>query len=449
MDVSGKKVTLVGMGKTSLALARLLKHLGAEPFVTECRFKNDCGSIVIEFETEGIHFEIGGHTIESIRDTTLIIPSPGVPPNIPLLKDALRSGITMISELEFAARYSTSNIIAVTGTNGKTTTTELITHLLRVCGIDVALAGNNENPFSSIVMQEKQPDNVVLEISSYQLELVETFRPNVAVVLNLSNDHLGRHSTMENYAKTKARIFRKQDVSDTAIINAEDPLVLAMKPKNAGNHLNFGWSPNTDVTLQGKDFVVNRGIIANRNDSPLPGKHNTENILAALAVMSTFDVDWSKVQEGLKTFCGVEHRIEKVTEIDNVPYYNDSKSTNLESLKVALESFEGRILLIAGGQGKGGDYSVLSNTIKSRVKHVIAIGADAEIIRAAWNSQAKISIAHTMKDAVEIANNESQFGDTVLLSPACASFDMYDNFEERGADFKQCIRDLLATEAKI
>jgi len=446
MDVAGKKVTLVGMGRTSVALARLLRHLGAEPFVTECRLRDDCADFVELFENEGVSFECGGHTRAALCDTSLVIPSPGVPPNIPMLKDALDSGLAMMGELEFASRFSCSKIIAVTGTNGKTTTTELIAHLFGACGLDAVLAGNNEHPFSSVVMREVQPDFVILEVSSYQLELVDQFRPYVAAILNITSDHLGRHGTMENYAATKARIFARQQGDDVAIINEGAALAASMADAMRGRVVRFGLSGVADVLLADDDLIVCGEVVAQRSESPLPGRHNTENILAALAVMSTFDIDWSKVREGLKSFAGVEHRIEKVAELDGAAYYNDSKSTNLDSLRVALESFDGGILLIAGGEGKGGDYSVLSELIQERVKMVVAIGADADAICAAWGDCAPTSTADGMEAAVEKAHEAALPGDVVLLSPACASFDMYVSFEERGADFKRCVRAIAVRE---
>lgn len=447
MDVAGKKVTLVGMGKTSIALARLLKHLGANPFVTECRLRDDCAEFAGLFESQGVPFEYGGHTDAALLDTHLVIPSPGVPPNIPMLKEALDAGLTMMSELEFAFRFSTSKLVAITGTNGKTTTTELLAHLFISCGLDAVLAGNNESPFSSVVTGDAQPDYVILEVSSYQLELVDQFRPYVASVLNISNDHLGRHGTMESYSATKARIFARQHGDDIAILNTDNAVVSSMADSISGNIVRFGTSGDADVVLDGDNLLVQGQVVARRSDSPMPGRHNTENILAALAVMSVFDVDWSKVCEELKTFGGVEHRIEKVADLNGVSYYNDSKSTNLDSLKVALESFDRSILLIAGGEGKGDDYSVLSELIQSRVKQIVAIGADADAICAAWGEYAQTCIVDSMDAAVAKVHEAARPTDVVLLSPACASFDMYTNFEERGADFKRCVR--MITSNKV
>ena len=444
MDVSGKKVTLIGMGRTSMALARLLKKLGAQPFVTECKLRSDCSSFVAALEAEQIPFECGLHTNEAIQGSSLIIPSPGVPPNIPLLRDAIQSGLPMMSELEFVAGHCTSTLIAVTGTNGKTTTTELIAHLIRSCGKDVALAGNNNNPFSTIPLMDAQPDYVVLEISSYQLELVDQFRPHIAAVLNVTNDHLARHGTIKNYADTKARIFARQDESDFAILNDDDPLVSGMSQKLQSQVLRFGTSDETDIHLSNHELIVQGKSIAARADSPLPGQHNTKNILAALAVITPLDLDPALIREGLRTFTGVEHRIEAVTNYGGVEYFNDSKSTNLDSLKVALESFDDNIVLIAGGEGKGGDYTELSGLIRTRVKLVVAIGADAELIRQAWGSCTMTILAEDMMSAVQKARDAAKEGDIILLSPACASFDMYANFEDRGRDLKRCVRDLTA-----
>jgi len=448
MDIAGKKVVLIGMGKTSFALARLLKHLGGVPFVSEVKPREECVELIELFEAEGIAFECGGHTEEALRDAHLVIPSPGVPPGIPFLRAAVESGLPLMSELEFASRFSTSTLIAVTGTNGKTTTTELIAHLFKATGLNVQLAGNNECPFSAVAMQDKQPDYVILEVSSYQLELVDRFRPYVAVVLNVSNDHLMRHGTMENYAAGKAKIFSDQQEGNIAIVNADDPLTAKMGEKVPGRLIRFGMSSEAEMRFEKGRFMLDGDVVAERSDSALRGRHNTENILAAVAVLSSVGVKSDCIQEGLRTFTGVEHRIELTRELEGVRYFNDSKATNLDSLRVALECFEEPVVLIAGGEGKGSDYGSLANTIKAHVKHIVALGKDAPAIEAAWSTIVPVKRVSSMRDAVSRSRELASAGDSVLLSPACASFDMYSDFEERGKDFKRCVMDLAPAQSK-
>jgi UDP-N-acetylmuramoylalanine--D-glutamate ligase len=444
MDVSGKKVCIVGMGETSLALVKLLLHHGAQPFVTEFKSHEEVIQSANELDSFGVAYECGGHSNTALTNAKLMIPSPGVSPEISLIQSARNAGIPIMSEIEFASRYCQSKIVAVTGTNGKTTTTELIAHVMRTCGLDVALCGNNETPFSMVVAQKQQPEYVVIEVSSYQLDLVSSFAPNIGVVLNLTNDHLQRHKTMENYAATKARLFAAQKGTDTAILNADDDWVKDMEARLKSRVLKFSQcNPKESVCCIENDLLVEDVIVAQRSYSPLPGEHNTENILATLGVMSVLDADCSAMLDGLKSFSGVEHRIEHVAEFDDVVYYNDSKSTNLDSLKVALESFDAPIILIAGGDGKGSDYSLLNTLIEQRVKHLVAIGTDAPIIINSWVECTKTSSANSMLDAVRRAHSQAEAGDVILLSPACASFDMYSNFEERGQEYKACVHTIL------
>ncbi len=444
MDVSGQKVCIVGMGETSLALVKLLLQHGAQPFVTEFKPHEEVIHSTNELDSLGVAYECGGHSNTALTNAKLIIPSPGVSPEISVIQSAQNTGIPIMSEIEFASRYCQSKIVAVTGTNGKTTTTELIAHVMRTCGLDVGLCGNNETPLSKVVAQKQQPEYVVIEVSSYQLDLVSSFAPNIGVVLNLTNDHLQRHKTMENYAATKARLFAAQKDTDTAILNADDDWVKDMGAGLKSRVLKFSQcNPKESVCCIENDLLVEDVIVAQRSDSPLPGEHNTENILATLAVMSVLDADCSAMLDGLKSFSGVEHRIEHVVEYDGVVYYNDSKSTNLDSLKVALESFDDPIILIAGGDGKGSDYSFLNTLIEQRVKHLVAIGTDAPIMMNSWGGCTKTSSADSMLDAVRRAHSQAEAGDVILLSPACASFDMYSNFEERGQEYKACVHTIL------
>lgn len=451
MDVKNKKVTVVGIGRTSMALIRLLLREGAMPYVTDASKAAALQPMREQLEELGVPYECGGHSSSAFEDTALVIPSPGVPPSIEPIGRAVEAGAACISEMEFAFPYCRSKIIAVTGTNGKTTTTELIRHMIYACGHTVLLAGNNDLPFSEAVMVEPAPEFIVLEVSSYQLELIETFHPWIGVLLNLSEDHLARHGTMEEYASAKANLFAHQGPGEIAIVNADDPLCSGFAQRRAGtcglvlvpvHRFSVSQRLETGLWLDGDTIRNGDTAIAERGDVHLPGRHNLENVLAALAVMSMGDFRWDKVLEGLRCFEGVEHRLERVASIDGVDYINDSKSTNLDSLKAALESFDGPLVLIAGGRGKGSDYASLRGPVAQRVSTLITMGEDAPLIEDALAGEVPALRAADMADAVAKAAQAAPAGGVVLLSPGCASFDMYSNFEERGRDFKRAVGEL-------
>lgn len=446
MELNGKHVTVIGMGKTALALVKLLLQHGAIPFVSESAAEDQIPEPIAALISLGVAFECGGHTDVALAQAQLVVPSPGVPYDIPLIAQANERGIPVCSELELASPFLQGTIIAVTGTNGKTTTTELIAHLLRTAEESVALAGNNARPCSELAALDEHPDYVVLEVSSYQLEGIQEFRPDISVVLNVSNDHLGRHKSMEQYAACKARLMMNQTGADTAVLNFDDEIVRAMGEVTHAPIVSFGIDPGCAVTIVQDDIRLNGEHIARRSDSPLPGKHNTLNVLAAVGVATALELDSRTIQHGLQHFSGVEHRIERVDVLNGVTYYNDSKATNLDSLRVALESFEVPIVLIAGGEGKGSDYGEIIDVIAGHVKSAVVIGTDAALIESSWSTTVPVIRAASMDSAVQLASQQAASGDVVLLSPACASFDMYANFEERGSDFKRSVRALVNHE---
>lgn len=441
MDVRGKKVVVVGLGKTAVALARLLLSQGANPFVTERNEGPKFGPLVAELEKLEVDCELGGHSETAFDGASLVIPSPGVPPGLDVIERARDGGADVIGEMEFASRFCNSRILAVTGTNGKTTTTELLRALVDAAGRTVALAGNNALPLSGALMLEPPPEFVVLEVSSYQLELARNFRPHVAAVLNVSPDHLARHGSVQNYADVKARIFANQAKSDAAVVNADDPAVKKMADRLKGRVVPFSQNAPLEngVWTDGKDIYAAATPVAAVSDIRLRGAHNVQNALCALAMTYAVALDWPPVVEGLRKFRGVEHRIELIAKHNGVEWYNDSKSTNIDSLRVALESFNEPVVLIAGGQGKGADYRVLRGLIAARAKRIITVGEDAEKIEPAFGDVVPADRAADMDDAVRKAGAAARPGDVVLLSPACASFDMFDNFEHRGRVFKSCV----------
>lgn len=445
----GQNAVVVGMGRSAVGAAKLLMSRGVTPFVTDCKDDPSLSQYRRELETLGVAYEVGGHTDRAFNADFAVI-SPGVPADLTPLTRMRARGLPVIGELELGARFCASKILAVTGTNGKTTTTEVLRSLVAASGHSVALAGNNDTPFSLIALQNPAPEYVVLEISSYQLETVFEFHPWIAAVLNVTPDHLGRHKTMEEYAATKARIFARQGLGDAAVINLDDPWCARMAVPESVRRIGFSlreWS--VDGLWVSRDRIREGDLeVASLSDNPLPGRHNLANALAALTMIRAGGFDWDKALAALRSFRGVEHRIEYVAERGGVAYYNDSKSTNIDSLRVALESFDRPLILIAGGRGKGSDYRVLRDLVAACVKRMVTLGEDAALLEAAFGDVTVVERARDMRDAVQRAGRAASPGDAVLLSPACASFDMYQNFEERGRDFKECVRRFLEKNAR-
>lgn len=442
-------MTVVGMGRTAMGLVRLLCAKEARPCISEIADGPHLEPFKDELAERGVAFECGGHRDAAFEGASLVIPSPGVSPQIEPIRRAVASGIPITSEIEFAYAYCPCPILAVTGTNGKTTTTELLRDLIAGCGSSVLLAGNNALPFSEAVLEDPAPDYMVLEVSSYQLELIERFRPWIGAVLNVTPDHLSRHHTLEAYSAVKQRLFMNLGANDHAVFNAGDERVRAMAPSQTagpGEDLPTEWAFSVEGRLESGVWVDDCEIrygderIANTADIALLGKHNLENALAALAMMRAGGFAWADVTRGLAQFRGIEHRIEHVATIDGADFYNDSKSTNFASMKAALESFSRPVVLIAGGRGKGDDFSLVEPAITEGVTTLIAIGEEARNLRKALHGKIKTKGAKDMKDAVLKAAGAIRRGDVVLLSPGCASFDMYDSFEERGRVFKECVK---------
>jgi len=433
------------MGRTALALARLLTREGAEPFVTELQGEAALGEAPAALDRLGAAWECGGHSEHALTGAALVVPSPGVPLLSPLLQKARASGIPVMSEMELAWPFTRARILAVTGTNGKTTTTELIRALIESCGHTVLLAGNNDTPLSAAVMVEPAPAYIVLEVSSFQLEFAETFRPWLAALLNVTPDHLDWHGGMDGYTAAKRRLFARQSTGDTAVLNDDDAVAASLDVPPEASVWRFSLERPEDRGLWVKGGGIFHGgrQVARTADTRLPGRHNLQNVLAALCMMRAGQFAWDRVLAGLREFKGVEHRIEFVTEEGGIAFYNDSKSTNIDSLKVALESFERPLVLVAGGRGKGADYRVLRPLVAQHVKVLITLGEDAPLLEAAFGDLVPARRATDMGEAVAAARNAAETGDIVLLSPACASFDMFDNFEQRGRVFKACVRELV------
>lgn len=446
-SLSGKKVTVVGMGLSGVAAARLLSAEGARVAITDDRAESDLENAMRRLEGLDVDFHLGGIDSELLFCSDLAVISPGVPSGLSPLDLARKAGVEVISEIELASSLCEAPIIAVTGTNGKTTTTALIHRVADRAGLKAALAGNNEIPFSDVV-RENTVDVVALEVSSFQLENIKDFRPMVGAVLNVSPDHLDRYRGMDDYVAAKARLFSNQAEGDFAVLNRDDPTVAAMARDVKSEVLWFSTREEVQqgAFLRGTTLVAKfKGAeteVMDIDDIPLIGWHNVENTLAAIAATLPLELSLDCYREAVADFPRIEHRLEKVRELDGVLYINDSKATNVGALERSLESFTSPIILIAGGRGKKGGYRTLRRLVETRVKAMITIGEDAPAIEEALGDLVPTQRAETLPDAVGIAAAKAEPGDCVLLAPACASFDMFKSYAHRGEVFKEAVETL-------
>lgn len=447
-----KYVTVIGLGRTGAAVARRLRDLGERVLITEVLEAGKIDSTLLaEMEALGIDLELGEHSTRWVKESKLIVVSPGVHLDIPALVEAKKLEVPIISEIELAFQLLHKPLIAVTGTNGKTTTTTLIGEIFKNAGKRVAVAGNIGYPLISV--DDFKLDLIVAEISSYQLESVVTFKPWISIILNITEDHLERHRTMEEYESLKGRIFLNQDREDFFIYNTDDSRVAELArlartkliPFSQRKILKEGVCVKNGKIISlmaGKEFSICKA-----NEIRIKGEHNLENSLAAIAAAFLCGVSPKVISKTLREFRGVEHRIEYVAEIDGVIFINDSKGTNPRATITALKTFRQqntRIILIAGGKDKGGDLEEFLGVVKDSVKEVVLIGEATERFREALGLSGFFNIhcAGSISEAVNKAFKLASSGDILLLSPACASFDMFKNFEERGQAFKQAVRNL-------
>jgi UDP-N-acetylmuramoylalanine--D-glutamate ligase len=446
-ELRGKRVLVVGLARTGVATALFCAARGAIVTATDTRTEKEFGETLAPLRAAGIKIELGVHRENTFLDQDLIVPSPGVPADAPLLQAARAKGVTIWSEIELAGRFLRGRLIGITGSNGKTTTTSLIEHILRSAGFPTILAGNIGTPLISCVEQSIDQTITVAELSSFQLELIESFRPNISVFLNLTPDHLDRHRTLESYGCAKARIFENQTEVDFAVLNADDPATTPYAPTKPQVY----WFSRKQRVAQGafvrENEVIfrqagNEGVVLKLQDIPLDGAHNLENVLAAVAATRLAGADAASIANGVRSFAGVEHRLEFVAEIAGVRYYNDSKATNVDAAVKALDSFPGRILILLGGKDKGSDYTVLQKPLRDKAILALLIGAAADKIETQIAGSVAIERAGTIERAVEIASHAARPGDLVLLAPACASFDQFQNYEHRGRVFKDLVHQL-------
>ncbi len=446
-ELRGKRVLVVGLARTGVATSLFCAARGAHVTATDTRAENEIGEALAPLRAAGVNLELGGHRENTFLEQDLIIPSPGVPADAPLLQTARAKGITIWSEVELADRFLHGRLIGITGSNGKTTTTSLIEHILRNAGFSTILAGNIGTPLIARVEHTGDDSITVVELSSFQLALIETFRANISVFLNLTADHLDRHHTFEAYGHAKARIFENQTAADSAILNADDPATTPLAPTKP--HLY--WFSRKQRVAQGA-FVRENGIVFRHDgreeavlslkEIPLPGAHNVENVLAAVVATRLAGADAAAIAKGVRSFAGVEHRLEFVAEIGGVRYYNDSKATNVDATLKALDAFPGRILIVLGGKDKGSDYTLLQRPLREKAILALLIGAAADKIEKQITGSVAIERAGTIERAVEIASHAARPGDVVLLAPACASFDQFQNYEHRGRVFKELVHQL-------
>lgn len=447
-DIRDIPVTVIGAARSGVGVAKLLSSRGARVFVSDNGDATKLQHFLNELDRFTIPYETGEHS-EQVYDAELLVLSPGVPSDSPVVIEAQKRGIVVVSELEVASWFCHVPIIAVTGTNGKTTTTTLIGRMLHDGGRQHIVAGNIGDAFSNHAAQLNSNSLAVVEVSSFQLDHIVRFKPKVAIILNITPDHLNRYgNSMERYAASKARIFMNQDSHDLLIYNADDPVVTRLVQQSRSRTLPFSIKKafNEGAYLERQQLVVNldgkKRVVIDRSSMVLPGIHNVTNALAAILAVTAFGVDVEILRQTLSAFRGVEHRLEFVEEINGVRFVNDSKATNVESTWHALRSFDTPLVLLLGGRDKGNDYSHIEKLVKEKVKAIIAIGESAHTVEDHFKSIVKVVRAASMESAVNESLRLAQSGDTVLLSPSCASFDWFENYEHRGNVFKQCVRSL-------
>ncbi len=448
VELRGKRVLVVGLARTGVATALFCAARGARVTATDSLAAGELAEAAAKLGSAGVALELGGHRRESFLAADLIVPSPGVPFDQPDLLAARRNGVAVWSEIELAWRFLRGRLLAVTGSNGKTTTTALTGHILKTAGLPVLVGGNIGTPLYSLVVDSRDDSISVVEVSSFQLEAIVAFRPDVSVYLNLTPDHIDRHGSLDSYAAAKARIFENQKREDAAVMNADDSALARYAPSRPRV---YWFSRKKEVArgafVRGDDIVFCDGDaearLASRAEIPLRGQHNLENVLAAATAACLVGAAPRAIAEGVRTFPGVEHRLQFVAEIGGVQFYNDSKATNVDATEKALEAFPGNLLVILGGKDKGSDYAPLRPLLAERARRAFLIGAAADKIAAQIGGAVPLEQCGTLDRALHAAFEAAQPGDVVLLAPACASFDQFQNYEHRGRVFADLVRQLI------
>ncbi|HKQ88430.1 MAG TPA: UDP-N-acetylmuramoyl-L-alanine--D-glutamate ligase [Candidatus Acidoferrales bacterium] len=461
-ELRGKRILVVGLARTGVAAALFCSSRGARVTATDRKAEHELAETVVMLRAAGVALALGGHELANVCEQDFVVVSPGVPVNAPVLEEARKIGIPVWSEIELAWRFLRGKLIAITGSNGKTTTTSLVAHILKTAGIPTLVGGNIGVPLLSLVESSTDATVTVAEISSFQLENIDEFRPEIGVLLNLTPDHLDRHASFDEYAGAKMRMFENQNERDAAILNADDSEVTRRMP-NAPRVYWFSRKKRVaaGAFLLGEEIVFradgDETQLLRRSDITLRGEHNVENVLAASSAAFLVGAPIAGISAGVKTFPGVEHRLEFVGDVAGVQFYNDSKATNVDAAVKAIEAFPksqtsselGRLIVILGGKDKGSPYTPLRDPLAARARDVLLIGAATEKIAADLEGAAPLERAGTLDRAVQIAKNRAKVGDIVLLAPACASFDQFENYEQRGRIFKELVAKLSAQAAAM
>ncbi|MFQ5454645.1 MAG: UDP-N-acetylmuramoyl-L-alanine--D-glutamate ligase [Nitrospirota bacterium] len=449
MYLSGKKVLIVGLAKSGIASARFLSDNSALVTVTDIKGEGELREEIARLDGLDIRYRLGEHTESDFEDSDLIVVSPGVPSDIAPLLLAKEKGVKVISEIELAFRYLDIPIIAITGTNGKSTVTTLVGEIIKRMEMNIFVGGNLGRPISEAIIKENRYDLIVAEVSSFQLEGIEEFRPYIGVILNITPDHMDRYMGMDEYTDAKLRIFMNQDRDDYTVINADDPISERLMSSSIRSRIvSFSREKTLEegVYIEGDHIVSNLGgdtfPICKLDELKIRGLHNCENILAASAISLLWGCDRDLVREAVLGFSSLEHRMEFVREIKGVKFFNDSKGTNVGAVIKSLSSFSEPIILIAGGRDKGSDFKPLREIVSKKVKNLILIGEASAKMKDILSDCSDIDMADSLSDAVLRASGYAKEGDIVLLSPACASFDMFRDFEERGRIFKDIVNGL-------
>ncbi len=450
MELKGKKVTVLGLGRSGMAAAELLLKKGADVFLTEKQSTPEISEKAETIRKMGADVEIGQHSNEKALAGDVIVKSPGIPMESEIISMAFRKRIEVIDELELASRFMKGRIIAVTGSNGKSTTASIIQHILVSAGKKSVLCGNIGYPAAKAVMESPDSDYFVTEVSSYQLEALLSFKPFIAVLTNITPDHLERHGTVENYATAKSRIFMNQTDDEHAVFNGSDRRCVFAAEKSGAKKYRFGWTePETQGAFMDGDKMIlklegYKRLFMSSSETVLRGDHNTENIMAAVVASSLCGMNDKIIKKGICSFEGLEHRLEFVTDISGILFYNDSKATNEDSSVKSLKSFpeERNIVLVLGGRDKGSSYESLLNEVRKKVKRLVLIGENREKLENIFSGTTELISCGSMEEAVVRGSVGLKRGDIFLLAPACASFDMFRDFEERGKLFKEAVKRL-------
>lgn len=450
MEINGKKALVIGLAVSGVPTVQVLSRLGARIKVNDKKEARDLENVLEQLKDFEVEYVLGEHPVELADWPDFAVISPGVPMSIPLVREIKKRGKEVISEVELSYRLTETPIVAITGTNGKTTTTALTGEIFRSSGRKTYVVGNIGKPVISVALSSGRNDIMVAEISSFQLEGIRYFKPASAAILNLTPDHLDRHGTFENYMDAKARIFENQDEGDFIVLNADDENTakLAARCRSKVVYFSCRKTMDTGVFVE-DDYIVVKGRKVKERVCPvkslkIPGTHNLENALAATALAWSMEIPVEAMADALTTFEGVEHRLESVGVIDGVKYINDSKGTNPGASIKAIQAIEDPIILIAGGYDKGSSFDEFVDSFDNKVKAVVLLGETADKIKKSCQRKNfnNIYIVDDMEGAVKTAGSIAKAGDTVLLSPACASWDMFKNFEERGRIFKKAVYSL-------